>query len=62
LRLAEGALKSIRREVKPKVEAKYQLMAEAYIDQTADLHAEIAAYRDRGANFTPLDDPVSSRD
>ena len=45
LQRAESALDSIRREVKPKSEAKYELMAEAYLDQIAELKAQIDAYR-----------------
>ena len=50
LRLAESALESIRRDVKPKSEAKYELMAEAYLDQIAKLQAEIGAYREPSAD------------
>ena len=46
LHLAESALDSIRREVKPKSEAKYELIAEAYVDQIAELKAEIDSYRE----------------
>ena len=45
LKRVETALESIRREVKPKSEAKYELMAEAYVDQITELKAEIDAYR-----------------
>lgn len=58
LRLAEAALDSIRREVKPKSETKYALMAEAYIDQITELKAEIDTYRERSVegNGAPLTD------
>ena len=45
LRLVEEALDSIRRELKPRNEAKYTLIAEAYIDQIGELRLQIDAYR-----------------
>lgn len=41
---AQAALDSIRREVRPKSEKMYQLMAESYIDMVLSLRAEIDAY------------------
>ena len=50
LQLAESTFESIRREVKPKSEAKYELMAEAYLDQIAELQADIGEYREPWVN------------
>lgn len=40
----ESALGALRREVLPQSEARFLLMAEAYVDQILELRAEIDAY------------------
>jgi hypothetical protein len=44
LELAETALLSLRRDVLPKSVARYNLMAENYVDQINELRSEIEEY------------------
>ena len=44
LELIEGALESLKRDVLPKSRANFDVMAEGYIDQIAELRSEIEQY------------------
>ena len=53
LGLVERALADLRREVLPKSEARYRLMAEPYEDQAEKLRAELHAWRRRKVATRP---------
>ena len=50
---AEAALDSLRREVKPKNEKMYNLMAESYIDMLRALRSDIDTYLGDGSSSAP---------
>jgi hypothetical protein len=45
LALAEHALDSLRREVLPRNKRNFEVLSEGYVDQIAELQAEIDAYQ-----------------
>ncbi|MCI0639232.1 MAG: hypothetical protein L0Y72_21315 [Gemmataceae bacterium] len=45
LALAEHALEALRREIEPRSKRNFEVHSEGYVDQLAELRAEIDAYQ-----------------